>query len=181
MNTDPIESTLPPLQAEVCAVLAIDGGWLTRNALLNRCRYARDAETLENALDALARCKLIQRESGDLGLEYAAPGIPRPMREVREARGPQHVPDQAAPSAPIAAIRHQQVHAKLQAVRAELVRLFEERSTRTRGELQAILGKSQPIVSGYLRAMRDEGLVEQRGSGGRTYFAWAGRDAGGAS
>lgn len=175
MNTDPITSALPPLQAEVYALLAADGGWLTRHVLLGRCRFARDASTLADALDALIRRKLIQRETGDLGLEYAKAGVEPRAHNVREARGPSYGsadPVDVRPS--IVAIRHQSVQAKLEAVRDELVRLFKARPNRTRAELQAILGKSQPTVNNYLRAMRKDGQIEQRSTGPQVYYAWVG-------
>lgn len=164
---------------ELRSVLRTDGGWLTRNSLLNRCELARDADQLEQWLARLFKEDLIQRRAGSVGLEYAALSTPMPKWEPRDARGPAAAAEallntRPPPPAPIAAIRQVNVQQRLDAVRAEMVELFQAKPLRSRSEFDAALGRSQPIVSRYLRAMREEGLIKTVGKGSTLKFQWLG-------
>lgn len=166
---------------EIVQVLAASGGWMGTHALLQRCDLIATGDQLGDALAKLYKAGTVQRRSGALGLEYAVAGTTVPTPEApREARGPapvaERVQTDAAPRPRIAVLRSQHVAERQAVVRNDLISLFRARPVRTCRELQQALGRSQPIVSGYLRAMREQGLVEQRGAGSRVLFVWRGTD-----
>lgn len=167
------------LAAQIRATLALDGGWLTRNALLNRCTHARDGDEMQDELAGLLAAGRIQRRSGPVGTEYATLGTQPPMETVGEARAPASVAETLVsvpprPEKDFAALRHQNIAERHLAVRAQLIEAFRAKPVRTCTQLQAMLGRSQPVVSGYLRALCADGVIRRVGKARETAFHWVG-------
>lgn len=175
------------LADEVLALLRTEDGWLSSHQLLQRCELAQDGDHLGETLARLYREGKVQTHADKLGLRYALIGVTPCAVPVREARGPHSAaeaqanertpPPERKPPADIAALRHANVQAINAAIREQMVAMFQQQPLRAASDFRAALGRSQVMISSYLRAMREDGLVKAVGAGRAAKFRWVGPGA----
>lgn len=180
---------------EIVGVLELEGPWLSKQALLNRCALAKHEDHLGKALADLVRTGDVQRHFGDVGLLYGAKGAALPttteqpgasklhsIRQINAANGEaakvrREAEAEGGESRP--RIRNSTPQAARQAVpignadvRPKVVEMFREQPLRACRDFQLVLGRSQPAVSALLRSMCEEGLIEKVGTGSAIRFRW---------
>lgn len=168
------------LNDEVLGVLKDAGGWLSSHALLQRCEHARDGDQLGSTLARMVKAGTLKAQADKVGLLYGLPYAPAPTARTAEARGPasaaeSQVRERSSEPAPerIVGIRASEVERIRADVRERLIELFQAQPLRSCRELQDALGRCQPVVGGYLRALLKDGLIHPVGKGSTVRYRWS--------
>lgn len=186
MGTDLNTRYHASLEDEVMAILRTEGGWLGSHALLQRCELARNGDQLGDVLSKLVKRGELQRHCGDVGLLYAVMGLtpptntpqPGPSRLLSisqlsasngEAAKIKREADARAAPTPRTSPRDQ-VLIEMSHCRARMLAMFRDQPLRACKDFQIEFKRSQPIVSGWLRAMVDDGLIEKVGASTASRF-----------